>query len=83
MKIKDQILGALRESGDLSVKELVDLLQVSKQAIHIALNQLLDAETVVKFGKTPKTIYRLNPAGNSPEVAKPSSLLARCVFSSA
>ncbi len=61
MKIKDQILGALRESGDLSVKELVDLLQVSKQAIHIALNQLLDAETVVKFGKTPKTIYRLHP----------------------
>jgi len=61
MKIKDQIVAALSKSGDLSVKELVDLLQVSKQAIHIALNQLLDAEAVIKFGKTPKTIYRLHP----------------------
>ncbi len=59
MKIKDQIIAALKESGDLSVKELVDLLEVSKQAIHIAMNQLLEADTVEKFGKTPKTIYRL------------------------
>lgn len=61
MKIKDKIIDALRESGDLSVKELVDLLQVSKQAIHVAINQLLEADEVEKFGKTPKTIYRLHP----------------------
>lgn len=60
MKIKDKIITALKESGDLSVKELVDLLQVSKQAIHVAINQLLEADAVEKFGKTPKTIYRLH-----------------------
>ena len=60
MKIKDKILKALNEKGDLSVKELVDMLDVSKQAIHIAINQLLEQEVILKFGRTPKTIYRLN-----------------------
>ena len=59
MKIKDNIEIALKEKGDLSVKELVDMLHVSKQAIHIALNQLLEQDVIVKFGRTPKTIYRL------------------------
>ena len=59
MKIKDKIQNALKEKGDLSVKELVDMLHVSKQAIHIAINQLLEQEVISKFGRTPKTIYRL------------------------
>ena len=61
MKIKDKILKLLKEKGDLSVKEMVDSLDVSNQAIHISLNQLLEQEAVVKFGRTPKTIYRLAP----------------------
>lgn len=60
MKIKDKIIAALKESGDLSVKELVDSLNVSKQAIHVAINQLLEADAIIKFGRTPKTIYRLH-----------------------
>lgn len=59
MKIRDKIELALKEKGDLSIKEMVDMLHVSKQAIHIAINQLLEEEIVVKFGRTPKTIYRL------------------------
>lgn len=59
MKIKDKIVEALKEKGDLSVKELVDMLDVSKQAIHVALNQLLEEDFIVKFGRTPKTVYRL------------------------
>ncbi|MEO8116953.1 MAG: hypothetical protein ABI653_04835 [Bacteroidota bacterium] len=62
MKIRHRIEKALQEKGDLSVKELVDLLHVSKQGIHIALNQLLEEDTIVKFGRTPKTIYRINKA---------------------
>ena len=60
MKIKDKIEIALKEKGDLSVKELVDMLHVSKQAIHLAITQLLEQDIIVKFGRTPKTIYRLN-----------------------
>ena len=59
MIIKDKIVESLKAKGDLSVKEMVDMLDVSKQAIHVALNQLLEQEIIVKFGRTPKTIYRL------------------------
>jgi phosphoribosylpyrophosphate synthetase len=61
MKIKDKIVKLLKEKGDLSVKEISDILDVSTQGIHIAINQLLDAEIILKFGRTPKTIYRLAP----------------------
>ena len=69
MKIKDHIVKLLKEKGDLSVKEISDILDVSTQGIHIALNQLLEAETVLKFGRTPKTIYRLAPI-NAPIIAE-------------
>ena len=59
MKIKDRILKELSTNGDLSVKEMVDLLHVSKQAIHISITQLLETGEITKFGKSPKTIYRL------------------------
>lgn len=61
MKIKDKIVKQLKEKGDLSVKEMSDILDASTQAIHVAINQLLEAEIIVKFGRTPKTIYRLAP----------------------
>ena len=77
MKIKDRILILLKEKGDLSVKELTDLLEVSKQAIHIAINQLLEEGTIIKFGKVPKSIYRLqSPKASSkekiPEISAPN-----------
>ena len=49
MKIKEKVLKLLKEKGDLSVKEITDLLDVSKQAIHVAMNQLLEQEDIVKF----------------------------------
>jgi hypothetical protein len=60
MKIKDKIKKLLQEHIELSVKEITDWLQVSKQAVHIAINQLLENGEVFKLGKVPKTIYRLN-----------------------
>ena len=59
MKVKDRIISFLKDKGDLSVKELIDLLHVSKQAIHKSIVQLTEAGEIVKFGKAPKTIYRL------------------------
>ncbi len=62
MIIKKSILSLFSQSNDLSVKEIVDTLMVSKQAVHYALNQLLEDKKVEKFGRAPKTIYRLlNP----------------------
>jgi hypothetical protein len=59
VKIKDSIIKLLKDKGDLSVKEMIDLLHVSKQAIHKSLTQLTEADEIVKFGRVPKTIYRL------------------------
>ncbi len=59
MKIKDSIIKLLTERGDLSVKEMIDLLHVSKQAVHKSILQLRESDVVVKLGKVPKTIYRL------------------------
>jgi DeoR/GlpR family transcriptional regulator of sugar metabolism len=60
MKIRDKIKKLLQQHGELSVKEMIDLLHVSKQAIHKSITQLLEANEVLKLGKVPKTIYRLN-----------------------
>ncbi|MET4080791.1 DeoR/GlpR family transcriptional regulator of sugar metabolism [Pedobacter sp. UYP30] len=59
MTVAQKVVKFLEEKGDLSVKELVDLTDASKQAIHLSINQLLENNTVVKFGRVPKTIYRL------------------------
>ncbi len=69
MKIKDKIVKLLTERSDLSVKEMIDLLHVSKQAIHKSIIQLQESDEVIKLGKAPKTIYRLKakqqPAANT------------------
>lgn len=59
MSIKEKIILLLEEHNELSVKELTDMLLVSKQAVHYVLNQLQESKQVIKFGKSPKTFYRL------------------------
>ena len=67
MTIKKSILKLFSQSNDLSVKEIVDTLLVSKQAVHYALNQLLEERRVEKFGRAPKTIYRLLKQTSTPK----------------
>ena len=59
MTIKERIKEQFERNNEQTVKELYDQLMVSKQAIHLALNQLVNEGSVVKFGRTPKTVYRL------------------------
>lgn len=58
---RENIRQLLLENGELSVKEMVDRLDLSKQAVHVAIRQLLEKGEIVKFGRAPKTIYRLAP----------------------
>ncbi len=72
MSVKSSILGLFKDDSELSVKEIVDRLHVSKQMAHIALNQLLSENVVEKLGRTPKTIYRLiDPAKGTISKATP------------
>ncbi len=59
MAAKDRILDLFEKNGDLSVKEITDKSLVSKQMVHRVLNDLLQEETIIKLGRSPKTIYRL------------------------
>ncbi len=60
MTTSESITLELINHPELSVKEMVEMLHVSKQIIHRSLNRLLDENKIVKLGRSPKTIYRLN-----------------------
>lgn len=59
MTAKDQILQFFAQIKELSVKEIVENLNISKQTVHIALNRLLSENKVERLGRPPKTVYRL------------------------
>jgi len=58
MTIKEKISQLFVEHEELTVKEITEILNVSKQMVHISLNRLLTDGHVEKFGRTPKTFYR-------------------------
>jgi hypothetical protein len=64
MKIKNKIEQLFLKDSELSIKEILDSLLVSKQAIHYAINQLLAENKIERLGRTPKTVYRLLKANN-------------------
>lgn len=59
MKIKEKIISLFETKKELSVSEITNTLFVSKQMVHLVLNKLLEVGFVEKFGRTPKTIYKL------------------------
>jgi phosphoribosylpyrophosphate synthetase len=62
MSIRERIIQLFQSDPELSIKEIVDKLLISKQMAHIVLNQLLAEGAVEKLGRTPKTIYRWRSA---------------------
>jgi hypothetical protein len=59
MTTKEHILDLFKKNNELSIKEITQRLDVSKQMVHISINQLLAEKLVVKLGRSPKTVYRL------------------------
>jgi len=72
MTIKEQILNLFRSSPEITVKEVVDRTGASKQMVHIAMKQLLDEGLVLKLGRTPKTVYRINTSPSKTKELSPS-----------
>ena len=68
MAAHDDILNLFEKTKELSVKEIVDHLNISKQTAHIILNRLVEDKKVEKLGRPPKTVYRLRE--NIPVKAK-------------
>lgn len=62
MAAKNDIFDLFRKNNELSVKEIVEKLGISKQTAHIILNRLVDQNKIEKLGRPPKTVYRLREA---------------------
>lgn len=60
MTVKESILKLFSQTKELTIKEITDTLQVSKQMVHVAMKQLVGEGMVTKLGRTPKTIYRFS-----------------------
>lgn len=59
MSVKTDVTKLFETRNELTVKEITDYLGVSKQMVHITLNQLMEENFLEKLGRAPKTIYRL------------------------
>lgn len=69
MTIRDNIIRLFDQSKELSVKEIADKLQASKQMVHLVMKQLVLEKKVEKLGRTPKTIYRfITQQSRQPEI---------------
>jgi hypothetical protein len=58
MSTHHRILQLFQQSNELTVKEIVDRLGISKQMAHLAINRLRQENQVEKLGTAPKTVYR-------------------------
>lgn len=67
MTIKESLIELFERNAVVSVKEITERLFVSKQAVHSALNQLIEDGFVQKLGRAPKTVYRKKTKSELPE----------------
>jgi phosphoribosylpyrophosphate synthetase len=58
MTAREKILSLFEQSNELTVKEIVDKLAISKQMVHLVINRLRAEDRLQKLGSTPKTVYR-------------------------
>lgn len=86
MTIKEHILTLFEEYNELTIKELLNKTNASKQMIHNVLNDLLSKSLLQKMGRTPKTSYRfIQPEAlfreiEIPEINDQESLLLNDLF---
>lgn len=64
MTAKEKIIQLFEIKKELSVTEIVNEINASKQMVHLVLNTLIDNNFIDKIGRTPKTIYKLKVVTN-------------------
>jgi DNA-binding transcriptional ArsR family regulator len=66
--MKYKILSLLKELGEMSVFELSERLEISRQMLHRHLKKLIENNQVTKIGKSPKVYYRFVELINEEEI---------------
>ena len=65
MNSQQHILELIYNSDGVSVNQLSEVLNLSRQRIHRILKQLLAEEKVIKIGSAPKVLYKKNNSTQS------------------
>lgn len=73
MTVKEKIRELFTVGTEWTVLELTERLAVSKQMVHIALNQLMDEGELQKLGRAPKTVYRILPKKSATPLQVPEA----------
>jgi phosphoribosylpyrophosphate synthetase len=59
MKTEEKILQSLQKSGAVSVENLSEILNVSRQYVHRKLKEMMEQNRVIKMGEAPHVFYSL------------------------
>lgn len=59
MSIKEKIRTLFEKEKELTAKELIFKTTASKQMVHLVLKSLVEVNFIEKYGKPPKSIYKL------------------------
>ena len=70
MKTKEKILKLIQKKGQLSVHELAQNLNISRQYIHRLILDLESDNSVIKIGIPPKVVYTFNQQADKTELVK-------------
>ena len=71
MTVKEKIILLFEQKKELSVTEIVNEILVSKQMVHLVLNNLVEINFIEKIGRTPKTIYKLKKISENKQTILP------------
>lgn len=64
MKTKNRIIKILKKNGQLSVAEISEMLDISRQYAHRILNELEEKGEIKRIGSPPKVFYLINEETN-------------------
>jgi hypothetical protein len=56
---KEKIAKLFESRSEWTVSEIVNEISISKQMTHLILNKMMEEGSIVKLGRTPKTVYKL------------------------
>lgn len=69
MNIEHKIIDLFKEHQEFTIKELSNKLSVSNQSIHKIVKKLVESKFLLKFGSSPKTIYKLNKSQHEKKIS--------------
>lgn len=59
MNIEDKIIKYIKDNGEVTINELTEHIDVSRQMLHRVVKRMIEDNYLIKLGKPPKVFYKL------------------------